>query len=263
MRHQRPYGPGDLAELDERLLSRAHAVIALQEVHAGNRHPDVIGLRHDVDDNRGAFENAVRLADWEANRGYRATYFLLHTADYWHSTSFWPGVERISRAGHEIGIHTNAIADALRTSRDPDTTLQAALVELRSHGYPTRGVVGHGDSLCRAAGFANDEQFLECARPKSGFATRELEHDGNHVTLAPRPLSDFGLTYEAVRLGRGYAQSDSGGRWLFPFDNTVESFTASLTGPAAAAAIGQLHLLIHPDWWGEALHHHRPSRRNP
>lgn len=260
VKERRPFDADDLHELDTTLLSRAHAVIALQEVHAGNRYADVIALRHDVDDNPHAFETATRMAKWEAERGYRSTYYLLHTAAYWGSPSFWPGVELLARLGHEIGIHTNAIAHALRTGQNPDVTLRRALAELRSHGFPVRGVVGHGDPLCRTSGFANDEHFVECARAKSGAADRDLAHGETVITLTPRPLADFDLAYEAVRLGRGYTQSDSGGHWLYPFSETVAQFSDALAGPAAAHSVRQLHLLVHPDWWHEAL---PTTRRRP
>jgi hypothetical protein len=42
-------------------------------------------------------------------------------------------------------------------------------------------------------------------------------------------------------LSRGTYLSDSGGRWSQPFEQI------------AAERVGQLHMLVHPDWWGEAF----------
>lgn len=253
MREHAPFQPADLDELDRRLLSRASAVVALQEVHSGNRSADVIGLRHDLDAGH-ALATAVRMAEWEAARGYRSTYYVLHTSPYWGTPGFRASLERIACLGHEIGIHTNALAEALRTGRDPDTILQDAINTLRGFGFPVRGVAGHGDPFCnraRAPGeitFANDEQFVECARPKEGEPDRLITRGRVQLKLRPRPLADFGLDYEAIVLGlpQPFRFSDSGGKWLTPgFDETVDLF--------AAETDLQLHLLIHPDWWGEAF----------
>jgi hypothetical protein len=251
-----PFLPADLQELDERLLSRASAVVAMQEVHAGNHDPRVIGLRHDMD-SRESLATGVQMASWEAERGYRSTYYVLHTSPYWGSPGFRQALESIAVYGHEIGIHTNALAESLRTGRDPDLILDDGLAELRGYGFQVRGVAGHGDPFCnrdRGEGeitFANDEQFVECARPQEGPPDRLITRGSIKRQLAPRPLADFGLDYEALVLGlpSPFRCSDSGGKWLNPgFGETVDRFTTQTYADAR-----QLHLLVHPDWWGEAF----------
>jgi hypothetical protein len=67
------------------------------------------------------------------------------------------------------------------------------------------------------------------------------------LTLRPRPLRDFGLTYEALKVGmpNPFRCSDSGGKWLRPgFAETADAFPDPTR---------QLHLLVHPDWWREAF----------
>ncbi len=227
-----------LDELD-RLLATASAVVAMQDVHAGNHRPDVIGLRHDVDDNAHSLETAVIIAGWERAHGYRSTYFVLHTAGYWDDEHFLRAqLEQIAVHGHEIGIHTNAIAESLRTGHDPQDILYDAIEQLRGWGFPVLGVAPHGDELCRRAGFVNDEQFVECARPEMGSPTRTLTHRGRELPLAPLPLATFGLEYETYRLPKGRYLSDSGGEWQ----------------PAVwPTGDGQLHILQHPDWWSQAF----------
>jgi hypothetical protein len=261
MRARQPYGPDDLQDLDDRLLSQAFSVIAMQEVFAGNRHSDVIAMRHDVDD-KHALATAANMAEWEAARGYRSTYYVLHSSPYWGTPEFPRLLDRIASSGHEIGMHANALAESFRQKRDPDMILDEALATLRGYGYPVRGVVGHGDGLCNrdaAQGegwFANDEQFVECARPKDGLPDREITRGNITRKLRPRPLSDFGFDYEVVRLGRGSTNTDSGGKWYYPFDQTVAEFAAMTNGGSAARAakpFGQLHMLVHPDWWQQAF----------
>ena len=266
MRERAPFRADDLAELDDRFFSQATAVVALQEVHAGNRRPSVIGLRHDVDAGH-ALATAVRMAGWEAERSYRSTYYLLHTSPYWGALGFRESLDRIACLGHEIGLHTDALAEALRTGGDPERILEAALATLRGYGFPVRGVAGHGNPLCnrdRGEGevtFANDEQFVECARPQEGEPDREITRGSVTLKLRPRPLADFGLDYEALVLGlpHNFRFSDSGGKWLTPgFDETAATFENSrLASPEEAladpATFRQLHFLQHPDWYREAF----------
>ena len=242
MRPSAPFQPADLHDLEKNLLYHADAVVSMREIHAGQRDSTVIGMRHDVDN---SFYPSVEFARWEAARGYRSTYFILHDSPYWDEPGLQAGLEEIADLGHEIGIHSNAIAVALRTGIDPHTILDGAITRLRSWGHPITGVVGHGDQLCYGMRFVNDEQFLECARPEMGSPTRTLRHDRVTLKLNPRSIHEFGLEYESLRCApRAMYLSDSGGRWSEPFEDIAQRFPTSA---------GQLHCLVHPDWWHEAF----------
>lgn len=247
----------------------------MQEIWDGNYNPACIGLRHDVDaSNRAthyALDTSVKLAEWEAERGYRATYYVLHTAHYWNEPDFADKLHRIAEYGHEIGIHADALAESFKTGRDPDVILNEAIGTLRGYGFRVRGVAGHGNPLCNrdrniTAGeesFANDEQFVECARPSEGLPDRKITRGSITRRLRPRPLSDFGLEYEALNLAyhgplKPFRISDSGGRWLNPgWEETVERWNLERrqfpNQDVATPAVRQLHFLLHPDWWQEAF----------
>lgn len=258
MRQQGPFTREDLNELGE-FLSTAQAVVSMREVLAGNRDPRVIAVRHDVDNHQHALATAVELARWEAFHGFRSTYFLLHTARYWKDGRWREAAERIALAGHEIGLHVDAIAEALLHGGDPHEMVFQALNDLRSAGHSVTGVVGHGNQpVCHVAKFANDEQFVECVRDDMGDPDRELTYKGRTVKLDPKPLLDFGLEYESIGLrchdnGDGIMRTrpgqvyntDSGNKWYYPFEQTVNDFQA--------ISDGQLHLLIHPDHWSQAF----------
>ena len=231
MRDRAPFQPDDLEALDG-LLAQATVVVPMLDIHEGKFGPHAIGLRHDVDN---AIEPAVEFAFWEAERGYRATYYVLHTAPYWQDKDLLrASLEMIASLGHEIGIHNNALAEAHRTGEDPRRILVKAICELHELGHKIRGTVAHGDPDCydRAGRirFVNDQLFTECQR----------EYD---VPVKPLSLSKFGLDYDANWLPRGGYLSDSGGRWSQPFQKIADGFPYP----------GQLHMLVHPDWWQEAF----------
>jgi hypothetical protein len=239
MRNASPFLPDDLADLD-RLLSAASAVVAMEDVHEGCA-SDAIGLRHDVDN---VIEPAVAMAEWEAERGYRSTYFILdgnrQPGHYWHDkTLLRSSLERIADCGHEIGYHCNAIARAIVEQRDPVELVGETLEELRGYGFHVHGVVAHGDPLCRRHGFVNDEMFSESARPSYGAPDRVV----GGVQLEPVSRGWFGLDYDPNWLPRAEYLSDSGGRWSRPFDTFAAGFPYQ----------GQTHLLVHADWWSEAF----------
>jgi hypothetical protein len=223
----------------EGLYERTVAVVAMDTIYDGATHPHMIGLRHDCDN---AMYPAVEMAMWEAERGYRSTYYILHTAPYWHDKPLLRrSLEQLAGLDHEIGIHNDALTVALETGRDPNEILHEAIDELRSYGHTIRSTVAHGNGLCGIARYVNDEMFKSCSRPTYGNPNRVLEHRGRRVPLRPTPLSDFGLDFDANWLSRGDYLSDSGGAWSQPFDEVAAAFPSR----------GQLHMLVHPCWWGE------------
>jgi len=244
-----PFGRGDLRELGY-LLERAEEVVAMREIAAGELHPTVIGLRHDVDN---TLHPSLELAKWEHRHGFRSTYYVLHESPYWDSPELRPTLEEIAALGHEIGIHSNAIAVALATGREPWEVLDTALARLRSWGLSVTGHVAHGDTewCYRKVGeqlelvFVNDELLEECARPELGEPDRVVVAHERSLRLGPRPMAEFGLTYDAYRVGaRALYLSDSSGRW----NEDPARIAAQFPHPT-----GQLHILVHPCHWQEAF----------
>lgn len=228
-----PFQPADLVALDQ-FLDRAAHVVPMEYVYEGGMNlPGVIGLRHDCDN---VIHPAVRMAEWEASRGYASTYYILHTSPYWQDkTLLRESLERIAELGHEIGIHNDAITVALETGRDPADILHEVTDELRSYGHTIRSTVAHGNHRCHVDKYVNDIMFQECERDHYGDLSR--------FGWEPTPLSEFGLDFDANWLPRGDYLSDSGGRWSKPFDDVAAAWPAN----------GQLHMLVHPDWWAEAF----------
>ena len=243
-----PFDASDLEELDARLFSIADRVVPMRDISKGDIGRRVIGLRHDVDDNPGSFETALHMAEWEFDHGYSSTYYLLHGSHYWNADNLVRALA-FEELGHEVGLHVNAIAEALRHRRSPDWILCEALGDIRSVGLRVDGCVAHGDPLCyrneAMSGplrFVNDEMFTDSPRPELGEPDRLVAWRGTTVKLEPRPLSDYHLAYQANWLPRGDYLSDSGHRWSQPVDDAIGRF-----------GHGQLHVLMHPDWWGAAF----------
>lgn len=239
MNESAPFNRHDLDELDALIYSTAARVVPMRDVFKGDNGSNVIGLRHDVDDNAGSFDTALRMAEWEMDNGYSSTYFLLHHSHYWADRLC--DAYMFEEMGHEVGIHVNAIAEALRQKRNAHVILAEALSELRSTGVRVVGSVAHGDPLCHKAQFVNDEIFTECYREHK--RDRLIEAGGVVYPLEQLPLSVFDLEYDANWLPRGDYLSDSGGKWSQPFGEVA----------TRVGKIGQLHMLVHPDWWARAF----------
>lgn len=243
MRTTAPFKQDDLDDL-EQLLEQATAVVPMRDVFAGVTDPRIIGMRHDVDND---IEPAVWMAAWEAGRGYRSTYYILHSAPYWQDKDVLQGsLEVIAGFGHEIGIHNAVLSEAVRTQHgvDPHRMLSQAIEELEGYGHDISGTVAHGAAECYDKGgrvqLVNDEIFSECARPGLGAPDRTVAG----VKIAPKSLEVHCLEYDANWLKRGAYISDSGGNWSVPgFERIAGLFPYP----------GQLHMLVHPDWWGEAF----------
>ncbi|HYL40019.1 MAG TPA: hypothetical protein VET90_01810 [Candidatus Binatus sp.] len=256
---QRHFGPRDLDRLTA-LLREADAVVSVAEAfdRRSSRPERFVALRHDMDHD---VENSVRMAEWEASAGLTSTYYVLHTDWYWGDQG--PGrpsafvlraLDRIASLGHEIGVHNNALAEALRTKRDPAEILEEVLTALRDHGFRIRGTASHGDPLAVRLNFRNYEMFEDCRRGDGVPQERTIEDVDeplgrrSKLDIRPVPMARFDLEYEAYYIGHTLELSESGGRWSQPPDGV-----ASLLRTNGAF----LQILTHPVHWafsGEVIH---------
>jgi hypothetical protein len=234
------FGYADLLKL-EALYQQATFVLPVEDVYDGGTEPTDIVVRHDCDN---VIAPAVDMATWECERDYVSTYYILHSSPYWQNKRVLrESLDIIAESGHNIGIHNDALTVALETGRDPNEILHEAVEELRRYGHEVRSTVAHGNQLCHVANYVNDEMFQGCSRPVYGAPDRTLEHRGRRVPITPAPLSEFGLDFDANWLPRGDYLSDSGGRWSKDFDQVAAGWPEQ----------GQLHMLVHPDWWAAAF----------
>lgn len=223
----------------------------------GRRH--AVGLRHDVDYD---LDLALEMAYHEHRRGDRATYFLLHTADYWDDPDLADKCLQLQDFGHEVGLHVNLITQWARGEIDDiDQALEQLLGPLRQAGVNVRGVAAHGDRACYEHGFANhwcfaelrgeDPQTSEHLRtaegPPADDPTFQLPYppshelcrdDGARLKLWSSSLAAHGLAYHAFHVPHDRYFTDSGGTWTRspdPLDYDL--------------ATGRTQVLMHPIHW--------------
>jgi hypothetical protein len=214
----------------------------------------VLLIRHDVDHD---LETAVRLGEWERARGLQSTFCVLHTAWYYgalrggryqHSDKLLSAIERLAALGHEVNLHNNLVALALREDVSPEGLLAQELEFFDRLGVPIVGTSTHGDALCRQLEFRNWELFSECCDGRFG-GPRDVSYrldDGQHrsVSLGRLSMLDFGLEYEAYDIARDVYHTDSGG--------TLRTLTA-VEGRRPFGRDGDrgevVGILTHPIWW--------------
>lgn len=214
----------------------------------------VVIIRHDIDHD---LETALQIAEWENEKGIRATYCPLHTAWYYgelggggyqHSDFLIESCLELQRLGHEINLHNNFVSVALQNGIDPIALLEREVVALRSFGIDVRGTSMHGDRLCREVGFYNCELFSEGVYESSG-GPRMVEYEGNRVQLGATSMRDLGLEYEAYDLPRDAYVTDSGGRLRYRRNTRGRGGIrrAEMTEPPKYGRI--CGVLTHPVWW--------------
>jgi hypothetical protein len=178
----------------------------------------IIGLRHDVDND---LKIARQFSLTEKNLGFRSTYYILHTADYYlakpdnksiHTDSILPILKDMQNNSHfEIGWHNDLVTLQVVYHIDPVNFLHQELEWLRSNGLKITGSASHGSSYCRTYNYLNFYFFHECTWPIVGQFVNNVEipDGGTKITMKKGWFSDFGLEYEAYFLNNNKYFSDA------------------------------------------------------
>jgi hypothetical protein len=244
----------------ERLLNKLSGskflVLPLNEMRTTyNSDKVVVGLRHDVDHN---IYKAIEMAKIEKSKGFRSTYFILATAEYFGKIDT-SGLLRhketaslvtaISETGSEIGIHNDLLSVWMLYNLDPYKFNADELSFYRSLKIPIYGSAAHGSSLGKVIKIACYELF-------SDFAKRDsIAYDGKYYRLGKRSLQDYGFAYEAYAVDYGYYYSDSGGDWhdMDGLDGILKKLDDSKPGD-------RVQILAHPDWYGKKYTLSQPGK---
>jgi len=241
------------------LLNHIGRTSTVEELQLSKQGDNIVALRHDVDHD---LELALEMAHHEWKRGVRATYYLLHTEQYWLDPKFPLFVRQLSEYGHEIGLHLNAITPWMRGEiDDPEKLITQALAHIRACGVHVSGVSAHGDKVCYEHGFVNywlwselrpdnptesedgisaegvhtNDKKYQIAYPETHELVRK---DGNCLSLWSLSMDEHGLTYDAAKVEYDHYWTDSGGNWNRSDDPMAGDFSK-----------GRHQVLVHPWWW--------------
>jgi hypothetical protein len=224
----------------------------VREEEIGDR--KILMIRHDVDHD---LDNAMKIAEWETERGLRTTYCLLHTEWYYgrlegnrykHSNMLIDGIARLAELGHEINLHNNLVTLTLTHGIDPIEVLKSELDFYDSLGVPVTGTSTHGDPLCRKLNYRNWELFKECCDDRfGGPRTVENGSDGKvfSYALGCQSMFDLGLEYEAYDIGKDVYHTESGGN-LRERQMTKSRRRFGRKEQNRGSVCG---VLTHPVWW--------------
>jgi hypothetical protein len=219
------FGRNDWTKLMDRIK---HLNIQTLEESHDKTEGNIVNIRHDVDDD---IQASFKMAQAENEIGIKSTYFILDTAPYWPQ-DVAKYVELISRFGHEIGWHNNAISKHIRTGESLFDCVCDALAELRKVA-PVVGTASHGDLLCYERGYLNYYLFgLSRVNNLQNFPFKGDWHSFD--------LHNFGLKYEAYFTGHTHYITDSAGEWNQNNEEIILDFEKNG---------GKLQLLLHPQWW--------------
>lgn len=211
----------------------------------------VIGLRHDVDVD---LKKAYDFSKTETSMGFRSTYYILHTADYYlaspsnkavHSDSIIPLLKLMQdKKKFEIGWHNDLVTLQVVYHIDPVQFLHQELSWLRSNGIKITGSASHGSNFCKVYWYLNFYFFEECTWPVVGqFVNNINVPDGSGIIpIKKGKFSDFNLEYEAYFLNNNKYFSDAtitnGKRW-----------NISMLDVASLKPGDRVILLLHPVHW--------------
>lgn len=224
----------------------------VEEAEVGDRR--ILLIRHDIDHD---YVTALKIAKWEYENGYRATYCVLHSAWYYgelvgdriiHTKELTDFCKRLQDYGHEINFHNNLVATALKQPLDPRKLLEQELNFFESIGVPVIGTSSHGDRLCRELNFRNWELFKECCDGRHGGPRIVRYGSGKNVrevSLGQVSMFDFGLKYEGYDIARDVYHTDSGSK-MRTRENTRGRRPFGRTDSNRGVVVG---ILTHPIWW--------------
>lgn len=217
-----------------RYLDHLGKTVPLCDLHQAPPSQGLIGLRHDVDHD---LDIALEMAYWERQRGFRSTYFLLHTCSYWQAPDFLEKCRQLEDYGHEVGLHVNVLAEWMAgQTQAPHRRLEDLIHSLRDAGISVAGVAAHGDRLCYEKNFSNYWCFEElrgvspelhedgrtAEGPVDPLGRRALRYPADHILrrsdgqtlqLWGDSLRKLDLQYHAYHIPTDRYFSDSGGNW--------------------------------------------------
>ena len=170
--------------------------------------PRCVVLRHDVDT---SLKKAAQMALIEADKGVKATYFILLTTDLYNAASLHgqKAIDQILDAGHDVGLHLD---ETLYKGYTEEQMIRAVLRE--------KNILS---DICR-----REITTISLHRPSVGMLNSDFQ--------IPGMLNVYGNTF----FRQFKYVSDSRRNWREPVIDIINSGNYQ-----------QLHILTHPFWYHE------------
>ena len=252
---KRTDGIGSRQEIINFIKDINASIVSLSEMNSIKDIDDrYVGLRHDVDYD---LEHAIKLARLEYKNNISATYYLLHSAEYFDIDNqyFVDQCKILVDLGHSIGFHNNLLVFYSETKTDIKFYVEKIMNTLKSNSIDLLSTSSHGDKLCYEKQILNYEIWEEFDDNKY----EGLNH--NDIQFPKFKLKDFGFDFEAYFCNFDFYLSDSGGKSI-GYDARYRKIMFEKTASESPDNIGinvlekfynldkaKLQLLIHPIWW--------------
>ena len=194
---------GAYCALIDLLKGREYPIVGYKE--ALDYHRCAI-LRHDVDT---SLEKAAEMAEIEADKGVKATYFILLTTDFYNAASArgQKAVDRILAGGHDVGLHLD---ETLYKGLSQEQMISAVMRE--------KNILS---DICK-----QEIATVSLHRPSVGMLNSDFQ--------IPGMLNVYGNTF----FRQFKYVSDSRRNWREPVVDVVNS-----------GDYERLHILTHPFWY--------------
>lgn len=184
-----------------------------QDYHNYEDTPRCVILRHDIDN---SLEQAVKLADFEAQEGVRSTWFVLLRTEFYNvaSKAGQEALQYIRSLGHEIGLHFDEASYV--PALDPDEVIENIIKEC---------------GLLSALLDGTSHQKISCVsmhRPSRTTLEADYDIPGIVNSYGKKFFHDFKYL------------SDSRRRWREPVLDIIRS-----------GEYDRLHILTHAFWYHE------------
>jgi hypothetical protein len=237
---------GQYEELLQELSKPTYRLLPLHEFRQTVDSTKIlVGIRHDVDCH--PFK-ALFMAQMEKSYNISATYFILHSAEYYGHYSLkgvtrYPAMneiyQKIYRLGNEIGIHNDLMALMVFTNIDPLEFTHQEIAYYQSLEIPIYGTSSHGSKFVISEHLKNLWIFSDFHEPAT-FSYLYQNYDYGLLSL-----KEMGFEYEAYNIPYNKYLSDSGGSWN---EGKVKDPIKFIQECKAG---DRLVILTHPLWWGK------------
>jgi hypothetical protein len=160
--------------------------------------PNFFILRHDIDFSLSA---ALKMAQIEAERGIRATYFLLLSSEYYNllSKESRKVPQKLITLGHEVGLHYDVRAMSAQENTDLNKWLYYEIDMLSNlTGNAIHSIAMHNPSIYGHDPFTSGNHFLNAYDPQftkaisyfsdSCGAWRDSAYDAFQCSIIPDKL---------------------------------------------------------------------------